>query len=333
MHRPFLLTGAALLIACAADDGTTPSPAVASIVVSFTPAAPIPGQTVQAAARLLDGAGVVLTGRTVAWQSQQPAVATITAAGVITTVTAGTTLITATSGGVSGSAVLTVGPAPVAFVEIVAPARVKVGDTYQLSARAHLADGTVVERPMTWSLANPTQGQLTDDGMLTPAVIRTIVVRAEAEGVIGFGSVEGYDWEVHTGREGPAIFLLADVEVIDADGFSEYPSLVLQCDIDGKFEVALEMTTIRAIDGAVSYGFDANAMISSTWLRGASGFSLKHPGPTTRDAWTLAGQLALARRFTFVFTEFSLLPLTVRFRVTGLGAFLTPTFAGCDTGT
>ena len=62
----------------------------------------------QATAVLKDASGNVLQGRTVTWQSSNIAVATVNATGVITTVGAGTSTITATSEGQSGGALLTV---------------------------------------------------------------------------------------------------------------------------------------------------------------------------------------------------------------------------------
>jgi hypothetical protein len=81
---------------------------VASVAVS--PAAPSleAGKTVQLTAALADAAGTPLTGRTVAWSSGSPGVATVSAAGVVTGVAPGTATVTASSEGRSGSATVTV---------------------------------------------------------------------------------------------------------------------------------------------------------------------------------------------------------------------------------
>lgn len=62
--------------------------------------------TVQAVAR--DSVGGVLTGRSVAWSSSNPAAATVSAAGVVTGVGGGTTTISATIDGTMGSVQITV---------------------------------------------------------------------------------------------------------------------------------------------------------------------------------------------------------------------------------
>jgi Bacterial Ig-like domain (group 2) len=66
----------------------------------------------QATAVTKDASGNVLQGRVVTWQSSSTTVATVSATGVITTVAAGTSTITATSEGQSGGALLTVTAVP-----------------------------------------------------------------------------------------------------------------------------------------------------------------------------------------------------------------------------
>lgn len=84
---------------------------VASVAIApSAPAVPL-GATVALTATTRDSAGGALTGRTVAWTSSAPAVATVTPAGATTTVTAlavGTTQVTATSEGRSAVVTVTV---------------------------------------------------------------------------------------------------------------------------------------------------------------------------------------------------------------------------------
>ncbi len=95
--------------------GTTavgaPAP-VASVTVSPTSASIGVGGTQQFTATLKDASGNVLTGRTVSWTSSVLNVATVSAGGLVTALLAGTTTITATSGGQSGTAGLTVTALP-----------------------------------------------------------------------------------------------------------------------------------------------------------------------------------------------------------------------------
>src|SRR5437667_67697 len=86
---------------------TAPAPApVASVTVTPAPASVPTGQTVQLTATLKDANGNTLTGRTVAWASNNTAVATVTGSGMVSGVTAGTASIAATSETVTGTCAL-----------------------------------------------------------------------------------------------------------------------------------------------------------------------------------------------------------------------------------
>ena len=90
---------------------TPPPPAaVASVTVSPAAASVSVGATLQLTATLKDGSGNVLTGRSVIWASNTPAVAPASGSGLVTGLVVGTATVTATSGGQSGSAAVTVTP-------------------------------------------------------------------------------------------------------------------------------------------------------------------------------------------------------------------------------
>src|SRR4029453_16294199 len=76
-----------------------------------SPASAAVGATSQATATLRDSAGNILTGRTVSWGSSSANVASVTAAGLITALTSGTTNVVGTSEGKTASAVFTVATA------------------------------------------------------------------------------------------------------------------------------------------------------------------------------------------------------------------------------
>ena len=79
----------------------TVSPATASLVVGVTP-------TQQLATTLKDAANNVLTGRVVTWTSSSPAAAMVDGSGLVTAVGAGSSTITATSEGKTGTSSITV---------------------------------------------------------------------------------------------------------------------------------------------------------------------------------------------------------------------------------
>jgi len=95
--------------------GTTVAPAPAPVVlVKVTPATGslAVGSTLQLTATPQDSAGRALSGRAVTWTSSSGSIAGVSGAGLVTGVGAGSATITATSGGKSGTAAITVTAAP-----------------------------------------------------------------------------------------------------------------------------------------------------------------------------------------------------------------------------
>ena len=110
-HRFLLGFGLCLLAACGSDStGIGGPPAVASLAVVAPTTELMVGSTAPYVATVRDGAGNVLTDRTVTWASSNAAVATVSRTGLVTAIQADAqhVVITATSGTVGGSASLTV---------------------------------------------------------------------------------------------------------------------------------------------------------------------------------------------------------------------------------
>ncbi len=131
---------------------------VFSLELAPTPPTAVAGSTVQLSATLRDAQNRVISGRAIAWTSSNPTLASVSTNGLVTARSpGGPVTITATSEGKSGSTELTV-LAPVASVTVTGSQRVKVGDSYTYSATARTADGTIVVRPLVWSVADPATG-------------------------------------------------------------------------------------------------------------------------------------------------------------------------------
>lgn len=113
---PVLLAGTSFLSCVPTDKGggvvnPPPPPPVRVAQVVVSPAAAnllVGGQGAQFTATLTASDGRVLTDRTVTWTSANPAVASVSNAGLVTAVGAGTSAITATAEGVAGIATVTV---------------------------------------------------------------------------------------------------------------------------------------------------------------------------------------------------------------------------------
>lgn len=158
MRRPDALVTslavAATVFLSACGGGTTPNPpspppvppppppaAVASVAVAPGTATLVPQATQAFTATVRDGAGNTLSGRTVTWSSSQATVATVDGSGLVTALAVGSTTITATSEGQSGTAQVTVAvgavvgstggtvTTPDGTVEIVIPSGALTGQT------------------------------------------------------------------------------------------------------------------------------------------------------------------------------------------------------------
>ena len=146
--------------------------------------------TSQATATTLDGGGNPLTGRVVAWSSDNAAVATVSSQGVVAAVAVGTANIIATSEGKSGSGTLTVTQAPVASVTVIPESETVVqGDTEQLTVVLKDAHGNVLTRPVTWSTSNATIATVSQGGGVTAVSPGTATITATSEGQVGASSI------------------------------------------------------------------------------------------------------------------------------------------------
>ncbi|HSU93621.1 MAG TPA: Ig-like domain-containing protein, partial [Gemmatimonadaceae bacterium] len=161
------------------------SPATQSVVVGQT----TPAFTVVAK----DAAGHVLTGRTVTFNSDNTAVATIDASGVATGVSAGTAHITASSEGItSNAATLTVDPPPVSSVAV-DPSNQTItdGGTAAFSATLQDAQGnTLTGRTVRWDSSDHTVATIDNSGLATSAGPGTATITATSEGKSGTATLQ-----------------------------------------------------------------------------------------------------------------------------------------------
>jgi len=117
--------------------------AVTTVVVDPPAASASPGETVQFTATTLDAAGDTLTDRPVTWSSTNGTVATVSPAGLVTAVTAGTSVIVASSEAATGAAVVIVtgAIAPGVTLTFSSPTSGQiVGDTLTVLATARSAN-------------------------------------------------------------------------------------------------------------------------------------------------------------------------------------------------
>lgn len=190
----WLVLGA--LLACGSDG---PAPPVPVRSVDVTPALlrlQLEGQpTGQLTATARDAGGQTLTGRTITWESLQPAVATVTAAGQVAAVGVGTTTVRATADGVAGTATVEVTLAPVFLVFVsLGSATLDVAST--MTATASLRDSTgnvLTGRVVQWSSSNAAVASVNTAGVVTGLTAGTASIIATSEGVAGMAQVRVFD--------------------------------------------------------------------------------------------------------------------------------------------
>ncbi|MBL0172152.1 MAG: Ig domain-containing protein [Gemmatimonadaceae bacterium] len=158
---------------------------VATVTLAPTTATIIAGQTTTLVATARDAAGGVLTGRAVTWGSSNNAIATV-AAGVVTGVTpGGPVTITATIGGVAGTAAVIINPVPVATVSL-SPATASLVPTQGVDLVATARDGAnnvLTGRTITWTSSNSAVASVASGRVTAVAPGGPVTITATVEGV------------------------------------------------------------------------------------------------------------------------------------------------------
>ena len=144
----------------------------AAVTVGLVPAASVtiaPGaltvtiaQTGSLAATVRDASGNVLAGRAVSWTTNNPLVATVSQAGVVTGLLPGSATITATSGSASGTASVTVVPIPVGSVTV-SPSSQSIAQNNSTTLTATVKDangGTMNGQTVTWTTSDASVASL-----------------------------------------------------------------------------------------------------------------------------------------------------------------------------
>jgi alpha-tubulin suppressor-like RCC1 family protein len=139
----------------------------------------------------MDADGNVLDGRSVTWSSSNTEVASVSSTGEVTTLSAGTAEIKATSEGKEGSAILTVTLAPIHTITVViADPSMQVGGTRQASAVAKDANGNVLTgRAIVWTTDDAEVATVSTQGVVAGLKAGTATITATSEGKSGSETV------------------------------------------------------------------------------------------------------------------------------------------------
>ena len=161
----------AILTACGKDSPVAPpAQTPSSITLSATSATLTTiGQTIQINATVLDQDNNVLTGATVAWSSNNPAVVSVSSSGLVTAVSGGTAQIRATSGSASANTSVTV--MQVAVSVAIAPTSATLAllnESVQLEAAVYdSGNAPIPGATVVWSSSNPLVATVSSNGLVT----------------------------------------------------------------------------------------------------------------------------------------------------------------------
>ena len=144
------------------------------------------GDTLRLTAEAFDANGHAVADVEFSWASSDDSVATVDATGLVTAIASGSVTITATSGSVSGSAMVTVAQEVSAVAVVPDTATVVEGDTLRLAATATDANGQVVTGAgIVWGSGDTTVAVVDASGLVTGVGAGQVQVTATAAGVTG----------------------------------------------------------------------------------------------------------------------------------------------------
>ncbi len=135
--------------------------------------------------------GTIPPGRVVSWTSATPAIATVSANGLVTGLQLGNARIAVNAEGAVDTVSFTITKVPVATV-VLSPSTSSVtqGQTRQLTATLTDSTGaTVTDRTIEWTSSDPTKATVNGTGLVSTLAPGTITITAISEGRSGSASV------------------------------------------------------------------------------------------------------------------------------------------------
>ena len=192
------------------------TPVVAAIVVSPVTSTLEVDAQLPLQAQVRDETGGIVSDAAVTWTVQNPDIVSVSEAGVVKALAAGTSQVAANALGKFGIAVITVkppttpvpadpgsadpgdsspntgNPAPVATVSVTAPSTKLVeGSTMQLIAAAKDDQGnTVLDQSFVWSSSNTDKATVSPTGVVTGVKTGEVTITAQAGGKSGSVEIE-----------------------------------------------------------------------------------------------------------------------------------------------
>jgi hypothetical protein len=225
------------------------------------------GESMSVDAQVLDFRGNALPTATIAWESSDPSVVSVTTTGLIRALAVGDATVAATVGSVTATVSVSVVQEPVSIVLSPEAAVLVPGDTLSFSARVNDAGGSRIPGAVfEWSSSNPESLSISEAGLATAGRVGDAVIEvrsgelvASATAVVEPGQVASLvlvSGDGQTGEAGQPLSLPVQVLALDGAGFP-VPGLPVTWSASGGGSVA----------GAPP-ATNANGEIAVTWNLG-----------------------------------------------------------------
>lgn len=220
-----------LVIACGGDSTGVPvvvkQDAVASMSVVPADQVVNVGETVTLTATPRSAAGVVLSGRTITWSSNAPAIASVDGAGRVSGIAGGTAVISAVAEGRAGAATVIVAvPVASLVIDSIQP-RLIVGRTAQLAYAVLGTNGApIAGRSPQWTSSNSAAVTVSSTGLLTGMSAGTSTISGVIDGRTAARVVMAQD--------APAVVLTLTPDLATLARGSDYALTATVTDFDGR---------------------------------------------------------------------------------------------------
>ncbi|MEO5872491.1 MAG: Ig-like domain-containing protein [Gemmatimonadaceae bacterium] len=247
-------------------------PAVATVTVTGTNLSPVPQQTTQLTATLLDASSSPALNRTVAWTSSSPSVAMVSPAGLVTALTVGTAVISATSETKSGIVTITVVQPTVSAITISGNnTSLLLNQTSALTATILDSNNRPTAVSPTWTSSDATKATISPTGVVTAVGAGTgtnVVFTARVGNVTGTKAITIIGHGTETQAIMPQAFMNTAMVAAPASG-----SRVISVAAGGSFQSALNSAlpgdVIELANGATftgSFTLPNKNTTSSQWI-------------------------------------------------------------------
>lgn len=175
----------AFWMAACSRGSIAPGTEVAQVVIEPPTATVAVGSQAPLAVTVLDAEGLVMHDRPVYWAVEDVSILSVSSNGTVTGHAVGVTQLSASAGGVSALAQVSVVQAAVASVRVTPDhLSLGLGQSRALAAEAMDAQGNVLKgRPVAWSSNNPAVATVSRTGMVTARAPGGAIITAKVEGV------------------------------------------------------------------------------------------------------------------------------------------------------